>query len=202
MLTQNLPDYWERLYSAGNDNWDLGKSNPSLEWFLKHPSCPKTGRVLVTGAGRGWDAEAWSKLGYETVAVDFCQTAVDSLDSLSRKYENLKAVDQDVFEIQPKTLGTFDVIYDYGCFSAIHPGRRDEMFEVWSRMLSPEGIVLAFFYPMMSGSSPKPPHPTSEGELMARLDGIFDVIEQIPAENSAPGREGKEVIWILKPSED
>ena len=43
-----------------------------------------------------------------------------------------------------------------------------------------------------------PPHATSEGELMARLGGVFDVVERIKPTNSIPGREGKEEIWLLK----
>ena len=43
-----------------------------------------------------------------------------------------------------------------------------------------------------------PPHPTSEGELMARLGGVFDVVERIKPVNSLPEREGKEEIWLLK----
>jgi hypothetical protein len=43
-----------------------------------------------------------------------------------------------------------------------------------------------------------PPHATSEGELMARLDGVFDVVERIKPTGSIAGREGKEEIWLLK----
>ena len=54
MLTQNLPEFWETMYKAKKDVWDLGKANPSLLEFFKNPLCPKKGRVLVPGAGRGW----------------------------------------------------------------------------------------------------------------------------------------------------
>ena len=64
MLTQNLPEYWEDLYKAKKDQWDLGKVSPILEEFFKHPSCPKTGRVLVPGAGRGGMPSAGSLQGY------------------------------------------------------------------------------------------------------------------------------------------
>lgn len=199
MLTQNLPDFWEQKYNDGEDSWDLGAISPVLASFLEHPSCPKSGSVLVPGAGRGYDAQAWADKGFQTLAVDYCPTAVDALDSLSRKVDNLKSQDIDLFELNPKTHGEFDVIWEYTCFSAIHPGRRDEYFEVWYKMLKDDGIVVAAFFPF-NGTSPMdgPPHSTSEGELMARLDGIFDIVEQITPTQSAPGREGQEQIWILK----
>ena len=33
---------------------------------------------------------------------------------------------------------------------------------------------------------------------MARLGGIFDVVERVAVNDSIPARKGKEEIWILK----
>ncbi|NLO24040.1 MAG: methyltransferase [Fibrobacter sp.] len=205
MLTQNLSDFWDNLYSEGKDYWNFKKSTPALLKFFEHPSCPKSGSVLVPGAGFGYDAEAWAKKGHPVLAVDFSPTAVDELDSLIRKHSNLKSLDLDLFELSPhdekKGGEQFDIIYEYGTFSAIHPGRRDEYFEVWHKMLKDDGIVIALFYPLMSGDTFKgPPHSTTEGELMARLSGVFDLVEKIPAQESFPNRENKEEFWILKKS--
>ena len=72
MLTQNLSEFWENLYSEGKDYWDLKGPTPALQEFFKHKLCPKAkkGSVLVTGAGRGHDAAAWATRGHEVVAVD------------------------------------------------------------------------------------------------------------------------------------
>lgn len=207
MLTQNLPEFWERLYSSNKDYWDQKGPTPALDEFFASKVCPATGSVLVPCAGRGYDAAHWANRGHETVAVDFCPTAVDALDSLCRTTENLKALDLDVFELSPdnekKGGQQFDMIYDYCCFSAIHPGRRDELIEMWQRMLKPEGVIIAFFYPLTNGDTMDgPPHSTSEGELSARLDGIFDVVDKFIPTTSLPDRAGKEQIWILKRCEE
>ena len=202
MLTQNLPEYWENLYKNKKDAWDLGAVSPPLLEFFKHASCPKTGRVLVPGAGRGHDALAWANRGHETLAVDFSQTAYTALTGLAEKHPKLSVLNIDLFELTPKSTQPFDIIYEYGCFNAVHPGRRDEYFEVWEKMLQPKGIVVALFYPLIKSTSlDGPPHPTSEGELMARLDGVFDVAEKIIPKKSTPERAGKEQIWILKKPE-
>ena len=199
MLTQNLSDYWEKLYTTGKDYWDLGKATPALLSFFKDARCPAEGRVLVPGAGRGWDAKAWADRGHETVAVDFAPTAVDALDSLSRKIANLTCVDRDLFELTPAKYGKFDVIYEYCCFSAIHPGRRDEYFEIWQKMLKDDGLIIALFSPLCDDDTMVgPPHATSEGELMARMDGVFEIQDQIPVANSVPSRKGKEAFWLLR----
>jgi hypothetical protein len=99
----------------------------------------------------------------------------------------------------PKSTEPFDIIYECGCFSAIHPGRRDEYFEVWDKMLRPGGLVIAVFHPLIKSTSlDGPPHPTSEGELMARLDSVLELEERIVPKKSLPERAGKEEIWLLR----
>jgi SAM-dependent methyltransferase len=202
MITQNLPEYWEDLYREKKDEWSLDQVSPPLLDFLEHPSCPKEGRVLVPGAGKGYDAAEWARRGYDTLAVDFSQTAFESMSTLAEQNSKLSAVKLDLFDLTPKSTELFDIVYEYTCFCAVHPGRRDEYFEVWHKMLKPDGIVVACFFPIIEHTSlDGPPHPTSEGELMARLNGVFDVVEQIDVKNSIPERAGKEQIWILKKPE-
>ncbi len=199
MLTQNLPEYWEKLYQQGQDYWDLGRVTPSLLEFFDHPLCIKTGRVLVPGAGRGYDAKEWAQRGYDTLAVDFSQTAFESLSQIAEENSKFSALKLDVFDLSPKSTDLFDIVYEYSCFSAIHPGRRDEYFEIWHKMIKPEGIIVALFYPLcLEPSLEGPPHPTSEGELMARLDGVFKILERITPKTSTSGRQGKEQFWILQ----
>ena len=159
--------------------------------------------MLIPGAGFGYDAEAWALRGHEVLAVDFAPTAVDELDHLSRKHKNLRSLDLDLFTLSPKDAKRggqqFDIIYDYGAFSAIHPGRRDEFFEVCYKMMKDDGVFICLMYPLMNGKTMQgPPHCMSEGELMARLDGVFDIVERIKPTNSIPGREGKEEFWLMK----
>ncbi|MFC1585599.1 methyltransferase domain-containing protein, partial [Fibrobacterota bacterium] len=198
MLTQNLPEYWENLYQTGQDKWSLNKPTPPLLDFLSHAHCPKEGRVLVPGAGRGHDSAEWAKRGYETIAVDFAQTAFESLCEFAEMKPKLSVLKLDLFDLTPKSTESFDIVYEYTCFSSIHPGRRDEYFEIWHKMLKPDGVVIALFYPLISNTNLEgPPHPTSEGELMARLDGVFKIVEKIPAKNSVKERMDQEEFWIL-----
>jgi len=199
MITQNLAEYWESLYQEKSADWDLGKATPPLIDFFKHPSCPQSGRVLVPGAGKGHDAAEWAKRGFETVAIDFAQSACESLQGYSELYQNMSILKMDIFDLTPKSTELFDIIYEYTCFCAIHPGRRDEYFEVWHKMLKPDGLVIALFYPLINQTNlDGPPHPTSAGELMARLDGVFEIVERVTAKSSIPHRQGKEEFWLLK----
>ena len=125
------------------------------------------------------------------------------MDKISRSNKNFRSLDLDLFSLSPKDPKkggeTFDIIYDYGTFTAIHPGRRDEFFEVCYKMMKDDALLILLLYPLSNASTMQgPPHATSAGELMARLDGIFEIVERIPVKNSLPGREGKEEFWLLK----
>ena len=199
MLTQNLPEYWEKRYQRNQAYWDMEGVSPILKELLDHPLFPKTGRVLVPGAGKGYDAAHLASVGYDTLAVDFAQSAYLSLSDYAEKNSKLSVLKLDLFDLTPKSTETFDIVFEYTCFSAIHPGRRDEYFEVWHKMLKPDGIIVAAFFPVINHTDLEgPPHPTSEGELMARLDGVFEIVDTYKPKSSIPSREGKEKVWFLK----
>jgi len=205
-LTPNVPQFWENLYAEGKDRWTLGKAAPPLLDFFKSSLCPKSGDVLIPAAGKGFCAEAWAKRGYNTVAVDFCPTAVDSLELLTDKYDNLTVLNMDIFLLSPhdeKRCGRkFDIIYDYCCFNSIHPGRRDECIEMWHKMLKDNGLVIGFFGPLSDNGGEcretVPPYSIAKSELEVRLRGTFDIKERIIPKRSFKTRIGKEEIWLLR----
>jgi SAM-dependent methyltransferase len=210
LLTQNVPEFWERIYASGGDNWSLPGATPALLEFFEsplHSQYPPSGSVLVPGAGLGKDAIAWMERGYDVLAVDFCPTAVDALGTLAYKHPKIKSLGLDMFELSatdPKKGGhQFDIVYEYNTFSAVHPGRRDEYLEMCHRMLKDDGVFIAFFFPLTAGNTMQgPPHRISEVELMARLDGIFEVEAKFKPTKSVPRRAGKEEIWVLKKSKE
>jgi phospholipid N-methyltransferase len=209
ILTPNVPQYWEKLYEEGKDDWDLGKATPALLDFFEHPCCPKTGDVFVPGAGKGWDAEAWAKRGHNVVAVDFCSTAFDFLEKLSDKHSNLTALNTDMFSLNlraEKMVGKkFDIIYDYCSFNSIHPGRRDEYIEMLVRMIKDDGLIIGFFFPLSDEKlGSLPPFSISKSEIEVRFNEILDIKEKIVPKKSAidriGDRTGKEEIWLLRKS--
>jgi len=206
ILTPNLPQFWENLYIEGKDDWTLGIAAPPLLDFIKSPLCPKNGDVMVMAAGKGFCAEAWAKHGYNTVAVDFCPTAVDYMELIADNYDNFSILNMDIFSLSPfdeKKCGKkFDIIYDYCGFNAIHPGRRDECVEVWYKMLKDDGLMVGFFGPLSDkgreGQEAFPPYSISRSELEVRFKGIFNIEEKIMPKNSVKARAGKEEIWLLR----
>ena len=67
---------WEERYQQEDTPWDKGQPAPGLiDWLNKQKLAPEA-RVLVPGCGRGHDASAWAKAGFETTGVDFSDLAL------------------------------------------------------------------------------------------------------------------------------
>jgi hypothetical protein len=202
-LTPSISQYWEMLYEQGLDKWDLGEATPALLEFFEHPSCPKYGDVLVPAAGKGWDAEAFANRGHNVLAVDFCPSALDSMELLANNNNNLVPLNLDMFLLSPgeeKRGGKkFDIIYDYFGFNSIQPGRRDEYVEMLLRMLKDDGFLIGFFCPLCDENyGYDPPYCISSKELEARFKGIMEIEERIVPKRSIESRIGKEEIWLLR----
>jgi phospholipid N-methyltransferase len=198
----SLYNFWENLYMEGRDSWSHSSVSPALLEFFKHPMYPKKGDVLVPAAGKGLDADAWAKRGHKVLAVDFCPSAIDSIERLADGNNNLSSLNLDIFLLSPqdeKRGGRqFDIIYDSCSFNSIHPKRRDEYIEVLLKMLKDKGIFIGFFFPFVNEESRIPPYNISKEELEARFNGILKIEKKIVPQNSFESRKGKEEIWLMK----
>jgi SAM-dependent methyltransferase len=75
------PDFWDALYAAGGDGWELGAAAPPLVDVVERTPPPR-GRVAVLGCGRGHDARLLAARGYEVVGYDFSTAAVEAARAL------------------------------------------------------------------------------------------------------------------------
>ena len=105
------------------------------------------------------------------------------------------AVEQrDVFTLGRDYAGAFDGVWEYTCFCAIDPGRREEYMRVLHAILRPGGLLLACFYPLREGGD-GPPFPVSRGDIDRALAGRFTVERAGPPGRSADRRRDLE--WLV-----
>lgn len=242
--------FWDGLYAAGQDGWDLGEASPALvDWLdgggrfetaptgrpssssepfigggpemapaLPPPrttdSCPprttvsplpratgsgaapKAPRVAVPGAGRAHDARLLARRGYRVTAFDFAEAAVAEARRLAAAEAVELAIEaRDVFTLPRDHAGAFDGVWEYTCFCAIDPARRDEYASVLHAILRPGGVLLACFFPLRDGAD-GPPFPVSRDEIERALGGRFTVLEAGPPPRSVERRRGLE--WLVR----
>ena len=241
----STPTFWNGLYEAGQDGWDLGEPSPPLAAWLENggrferadqgppgvsadwgsagamsgppqmksledlggrPPTPSNtpadvaadiaAHVAIPGAGRGHDARLLARHGYRVTAFDFAEPAVAEARRLAAAEGVAVAVEaRDVFTLARDHAGAFDAVWEYTCFCAIDPARREEYVQVLHAILRPGGILLACFYPLREGTD-GPPFPVSREAVERMLAGRFTMLEAGPPPRSVERRRGLE--WLVR----
>jgi len=188
------PDFWDALYAAGGDGWELGAAAPPLVDVVERTPPPR-GRVAVLGCGRGHDARLLAARGYEVVGYDFSTAAVEAARALApRDGLNVRFEQRDIFTLGRDEAHAFDGVWEYTCFCAIDLTRRDEYVRAVASILRPGGWLLACFFPLRGGGA-GPPFPVTRAEVRRRFAGSFRFERAQPPLRSARGRQGRE--WLV-----
>ncbi len=193
----SAPAFWEDLYAARQDGWDLGEPAPPLVAWLEAGGRFDAGaRVAVPGAGWGHDARLLARHGYRVTAFDFAEPAVAEARRLAAaEGVTIQVEARDVFTLHWDHADEFDAVWEYTCFCAIDPDRRDEYARVLHAILRPGGLLLACFFPLRDGTD-GPPFPVSRGDIERVLAGRFTVLEAGPPPRSVERRRGLE--WLVR----
>jgi SAM-dependent methyltransferase len=152
--------------------------------------------VAVPGCGRGHDARLLARRGYRVTAFDFAGAPVTEARRLAAAEGVEVAVERrDVFTLDREYPGAFDGVWEYTCFCAIDPARREEYGRVLHAILRPGGLLLACFYPLREGAD-GPPFPVSRRDIESALAGRFAVEREGPPVRSVERRQGLE--WLVE----
>jgi len=93
-------------------------------------------------------------LGFDVTAVDFADTAVQTLQAeLQTRNLQAKVIQSDLFEFHPPEA--FDAIYEQTCLCAVHPSQWATYHESLVRWLRPGGNLFALF--MQTEATQGPP---------------------------------------------
>jgi methyl halide transferase len=194
--------FWEALYAEGKDGWELGGPAPPLDAWLDAGGRFAPGdasgpaRVAVPGAGRGHDARSLARRGHRVWGFDFAPAAVTAAAALARREGVTVSYEQrDIFTIGAEYAAFFDGVWEYTCFCAIDPRRREEYARLVHSILRPGGTLLACFYPLRDGED-GPPFPVSPLEIERVLAPGFRILDSGPPAASAARREGLE--WLVR----
>lgn len=195
MADVSAPVFWQDLYESRGDGWELGGASPVLRDVLDTMP-PPPGRVAVPGCGRGHDARLLASRGYPAVGFDFAPAAVAEARRLAAA-EGVPATfeQRDIFSLGGAYRHVFDGVWEYTCFCAIDPRRRDEYVTTVATILRPGGWFLACFYPVRRHGPPGPPFPVDRDEVRRLLEPRFAVQRAFVPSRSVQRRTGRE--WLV-----
>lgn len=191
---------WDERYREGADGWELGRSTPPLEQFLRadHRRPLPPGQVLVPGCGRGHEAALLAGLGFAALGLDFSAEAISRARQVhGDDRPELRWLQADLFDapaLEAGGLGPGSVqgVLEHTCFCAIDPAQRPAYLETVVRLLVPGGWLLGLFW--CHGRPGGPPWGSDAAELAQDL--ISAGLEQLvwePAQGSLQERDNE---WL------
>lgn len=106
-------------------------------WVHDGLLCP--GRAVELGCGNGRNAIFLARQGFLVQAVDYSQTAIEwARERIPEAGVAVTLAHQSVFDLQVEP-GSFDLVYDSGCFHHIAPHRRSQYVDLVVSALKPGG---------------------------------------------------------------
>ena len=141
--TRTPQEKWEHRWQKGRTAWDRGSINPALNQWLAADAIPGP-RVLIPGAGTGYEAVELARRGYDVTAIDFAPTAVARLrQQLKTAGVDAVVVEDDFFRWQPEQ--PVDAIYEQTSLCALEPTQWPAYEQRLHQWLRPGGALLALF---------------------------------------------------------
>ncbi len=193
----NSPEFWRSIYQAGTTHWDIGGATPVFCRLADSGIYPP-GKMIVLGAGRGYDARTFARKGFTVTAVDFAAEAVRDMQMMADPEAPVAAIRADIFKLPPFFKGTFDYVLEYVTYCAIDPSRRQDYADVVAELLAPGGQFIGLLFPVDNRSG-GPPFAVNPKALIEMLEarGLTLVLRETPEDSINP-RAGREELVVLK----
>ena len=190
--------FWNQCYIDNNTGWDIGTATPVFKQWAD--SLPKKSKILVPGAGNGYDPLYFSSLGHDVTAIDFSEVAIKSIKQKANS-KNLKinTLQYDFFDLKNKFKDEFDFIVEYTFFCAIGPQKRLDYINIVYNLLNNDGHLIGLFLPLNKDlSEGGPPFAVKENEIKSKFSKKFNLIDSYTHPLSIDARKNNEKYFIFK----
>lgn len=139
LLREPAP-FWEYFYSDRNKGipFFTNKPDENLHSYFERDLL-KQGKVLELGCGPGRNAIFFAEKGCMVDAVDLSDNSLQwARERAKEKNININFIQENIFHLNIEE-GTYDIVYDSGCFHHIAPHRRMNYIDLVQKALKPGG---------------------------------------------------------------
>jgi len=187
--------YWSERYQNSNTGWDIGYPSTPLKEYIDQLE-DKTLKILIPGAGNGYEAEYLWKQGFKNVYVlDISEHPLESLKLRISTFPDNQLVKDNFFT----HAGKYDLILEQTFFCSFEPSKvnRKAYAKQINSLLNPKGklVGLWFNHDVLDGA--KRPFGGSKKEYLEYLSPYFETIVFDSCYNSIKPRKGKELFGIF-----
>jgi len=187
-------EYWENKYQNKDTGWDIGHISPPLKKYIQQLK-DKNIKILVPGAGKGYEAMYLHELGFTNVyVIDFARQALDHIKVCSPSFPENHLIQEDFFNVE---LNAFDLILEQTFFCALNPALRNKYAHKMHEILASKGklVGLYFNFPLTEKG---PPFGGSKEEYKKLFSPLFNIKVLEKASNSILPRAGNELFFIFE----
>ncbi|MDR4904773.1 class I SAM-dependent methyltransferase [Bacillus mycoides] len=139
-LLREPTQFWDNFYSNREKGVPFFTNKPDenlVNYFEKKLLNP--GKVLELGCGPGRNAIYFAEKGCLVDAVDLSQESIQwATERAKEKNLHVNFIYNNIFDLQIEE-GTYDIVYDSGCFHHIAPHRRMNYINLVKKALKPGG---------------------------------------------------------------
>ena len=139
-LLREPAGFWNEFYSNREKGIPFFVNKPDenlVSYFNK--GIIKPGNVLELGSGPGRNAIYLAEKGCRVDAVDLSEESLEwAKERAKERALEVNFIHNNIFDIQI-IEGTYDIVYDSGCFHHIAPHRRSNYIELVLKALRPGG---------------------------------------------------------------
>lgn len=176
-------EFWQSRWESKQTGFHEGKPHDFLVAHLPE-LVARAGkaklRVLVPLAGKSCDLGFLAGEGHDVVGVEFVRLAIDELFEGQAVEEHalgphraytaggVTMLCEDIFALDPPSLGAFDLIFDRGALVALEPAARQRYVDLCRSLLSPTGTTLLAALAYDQSKTHGPPW-SVDGEAAAEL---------------------------------
>lgn len=140
-LLREPTEFWNNFYSDRNKGVPFFIDSPDenlVSYFEKNVFKP--GKVLELGSGPGRNAIYFAQKGCTIDAVDLSEETLKWAEERANyKNVSINFINENIFDLNIEE-GTYDIVYDSGCFHHIAPHRRMNYIDIVKRALKPNGF--------------------------------------------------------------
>lgn len=139
LLREPTP-FWDDFYSDRNKGvpFFANKTDENLHNYFEKKLF-KPGKVLELGCGPGRNAIFFAEKGCMVDAVDLSHNSLQwARERAKEKKIIVNFIQKNIFNLEIEK-GTYDIVYDSGCFHHIAPHRRMDYIELVQSALKPGG---------------------------------------------------------------
>ena len=187
--------YWQERYLSHSTGWDLGQVSPPIRSYADQLD-PGGLRILIPGAGQGYEAEYLYRKGFSDLTVlDIAPYPLARLrERLPGDFPAGRLVEMDFFDFSG---GPFDLILEHTFFCALPPGLRPGYARKMHELLLPGGRLAGLFFDFPL-TEKGPPFGGSREEYLELFTPYFEIRVLERARNSIPPRAGNELFFIFE----